>query len=247
MNPNRFIALYTVAFLVMATIPYSLLISEFGYDDILRAPVLEILQKFHDGGDRLIWIWFAFAMSALMFIPVAIGMGKVASHSDQSTAVLNILAISSALAQAIGLLRWVFVVPLLAETTTNPTTSEAAKTAATMVFQTIHQFGGGLLGEFIGQLMLALWTLLIVIRLYQSRALPRIKVVVGVMTLPLWILGMTEHLHTVMPNTEVIATTPAAFMLWEVWLLLCAGVLFVKRSTQIENEGIEPIPNLSPS
>lgn len=229
MSQYRFTALWIVAFLVMATIPYSLLISEFGYDDILRAPPLEILQKFHDGGDRLIWIWFAFAISALMFIPVAVGLGKVASKSDSSTSVLNILAISSALVQAIGLLRWVFVVPLLAGTTTNPASSEAAKTSAIQLFQAFHQFGGVLLGEFIGQLLLAIWTLLIAIRLYHSRVLPRIMAYMGAITLPLWVLGMSEHLHTVMPNLTVIATTPAAFMLWEAWLLICAVMLLRKR------------------
>jgi hypothetical protein len=229
MNHYRITALWIIAFLVMTTIPYSLLISEFGYDDILRAPPLEILQKFHDGGDRLIWIWFAFAISALTFIPVAAGIGKAASKPDSSISVLNILSISSALVQAIGLLRWVFVVPLLAETTTNPASSEATKTSAIQLFQAFHQFGGVLLGEFIGQLLLAIWTLLIVIRLYQTQAVPRIMAYMGAITLPLWMIGMTEHLHTVIPSVTIIPTTPAAFMLWQVWLLFCAVALFIKR------------------
>lgn len=228
MTQNRFTAILIITFLVMATIPYSMLISEFGYDDILRAPPLEILQKFHNGGDRLILIWFAFALSALMFIPVAIGLGKVATKSESSSNIINILAISSALVQAIGLLRWVFVVPILAGITTNQASSEAAVTSSVQIFGVLHQFAGVLLGEFIGQLLVALWTLFIVIKIYSTNALPRIMVYIGAITLPLWILGMSEHLHTVMPDINVIATTPAAFMLWEAWLLGCAIIMLKK-------------------
>ena len=105
MTIHKTTSLWIVAFLVMATIPYSMLISEFGYDDILRAPPQDILQKFHDGGDRLIWTWLAFAISALMFIPVAIGMEKITRKSGDSSYALASIAIASAVAQATGLLR----------------------------------------------------------------------------------------------------------------------------------------------
>lgn len=230
MTLSKTTALWIFVFLVSATIPYALLISNFGYDDILRAPPLEIMQKFNDGGPQLIWTWLAFALSALLFIPAATGMAQIASPSDRSSGLLNGIAIAAALVQCIGLLRWVFVVPFLAATAVDPASSPAAQTTALQLFQAFHQFGGVLLGEFIGQLLLATWTLLLLWKFYKSKTLPRFLVYVGGLTVPLWILGMSEHLHTTLPQLRVIATTPAAFMLFEAWLLVCAIVLW-RRST----------------
>ena len=46
-------------------IPYTILTLVFDYPDILRQETGVILTKFQQGGNRLIWIWWAFAMLGL--------------------------------------------------------------------------------------------------------------------------------------------------------------------------------------
>jgi hypothetical protein len=44
----------------------------------------------------------------------------------------------------------------------------------------------------------------------------------GLLGVPLWLLGFSELLQTVLPQAPLIEATPAAFMLWQLWLLLVA-------------------------
>ena len=66
------LAAFLLLFLSAATLPYLWLVAHFGYDDILREPTADILQKFHAGGSSLVVAWLGFALSALLFVPVAL-------------------------------------------------------------------------------------------------------------------------------------------------------------------------------
>src|SRR5512145_3285966 len=59
--------------------------------------------------------------------------------------------------QLMGLLRWVFVVPVLARLFTDPTTDSVTKASISAVFVAVHQYGGVILGEHIGQFLTILW------------------------------------------------------------------------------------------
>ena len=56
---------------ILINIPYTLLIMNFDYPDILRAPTAEILTKFQAGSSPLIYTWLAFAWVGL---PILFGM-----------------------------------------------------------------------------------------------------------------------------------------------------------------------------
>jgi Domain of unknown function (DUF4386) len=216
-----------VVFLVAATLPYAWLIEHFGYDDILREPASTVLQRFHEGGAPLVLAWFAFAMSALLFIAVVRAFNHLFdAHwiDDRGTAVLGV---GSALAQAIGLLRWVLVVPGLAVTYTDPASTPAARDAVIVVFDAVHRYGGMVLGEMTGQLLLAAWTALVAVQLYRSAIVPGWLAAAGLLTLPLWLLGQTELLHGVIPGVPAIEVIPLAFMGWEAWLAAIAVALLI--------------------
>jgi Domain of unknown function (DUF4386) len=218
----RQLALYLLAFLVAATLPYVWLIEHFGYDDILREPAAVVLQRFHEGGSSLVLAWFAFAMSALLFIVVVHGFNRLFDAHWVCDRGTTILGIGSALAQAIGLLRWVLVVPGLAATFVDPAASPAAREATLVVFDAVHRYGGMVLGELIGQLLLAAWTGLVSVQLLRSRIVPRWLAAAGLLTVPLWLVGQTELLHSVVPSVPAIEVIPLAFMGWEVWLAALA-------------------------
>ena len=105
-----------IAFAVAANIPFTLLVDRFGYDDILREPPLDVLEAFRRGGPELILIWLAFALCALAFLWVSDWVGRAIREAGgvwpgwAATA-----GAATAVAQAAGLSRWVFVIPGLAE------------------------------------------------------------------------------------------------------------------------------------
>lgn len=216
-----------LVFLVAATLPYVWLIEHFGYDDILREPGAVILRGVQAGGAPLVLAWFAFAMSSLLFIPVALGFQRLLSAHGVPDHGALALGIASATAQAVGLLRWVLVVPALASTFTDAQTSQAVRDAIVVLFDTVHRYGGMVLGEMVGQLLLAGWTGLVANGLWRSRAVPRGLAAVGWATLPFWLIGQTELLHDVVPAVPSIEVIPIAFMAWEAWLAALAVSLLM--------------------
>lgn len=224
---KAWLAFFIVIFLIAATLPYSWLIVHFGYDDILREPTGKILMEFHAGGAPLVLAWFAFAISALLFIPVAIGFEKLGDAHWKSVHGATLLGVASAIAQAVGLLRWVLVVPALATSYAAPDATSGMREAIVVVFDAVHRYGGMVLGEMVGQLLLAGWTALVAVQLYRGAVVPRWISVIGLMTIPFWLVGQTELLHLVVPSISSIEVIPIAFMSWEAWLLLMAIALGV--------------------
>ncbi len=201
-------------------IPYTLLISNFKYPDILREPAADVLTQFDAGGTGLIAQWFAFAWIG---IPLLVGVVLLERVLQPSVwlRLATIFGIISLVAQVIGLLRWTFVVPILADLYTNPTSSEATRDAAIVGFHVIHQFGGVLLGEHIGQLFIIAWMTIISAHMLRSVLFPMWLGVFGFVASFIYLLAQAELFHTVIEDGPVIE--PAGLigsLLWLVWMLI---------------------------
>lgn len=208
-------------------IPYTILTMIFQYPDILRQDTAVILTKFHEGGTRLIWTWFSFALIGLPLIPAYIRIGqKLESRSSLVRTATNI-GVIGLVVQMIGLLRWTFVVPVLANSFVS-TTDEATKAAAIMAFKTIHQFAGVILGEHLGQLFTITWTILMSVVFMHLRIFPKWVNILGFASALIYLLAQAELLATVMPGLPV--WDMAGFIgstLWLVWLVII-GIKFIK-------------------
>ena len=172
MNTHRTIGLLLIIAGVTLLIPYTMLTIIFEYPDILRQDTSVILHKFHDGGSELIWTWFAFAMTGIPLLPAFILLGQKLENKTASARLATTLGVIGLIVQIVGLLRWTFVVPVLAETFVNAT-DDSTKAATILAFKTIHQFAGVLLGEHLGQLFSIAWTVLISFTLLKQKMIPR--------------------------------------------------------------------------
>jgi hypothetical protein len=204
------LALALLAMVVALNAAFTALVLLFGYDDVLREPAAEVLARFHAGGARLVAAWAAFAAGALAFAWIGPAVER------EVGLVPGWMAPAAALAQAAGLLRWVTGVPVLAALHQAPDATEAARVAAEAAYLALHQFAGAAIGEVIGQVLLAGWTLRVALAMrarhpWLARA--------GLATLPLWLLGLSEPLATGWPGLPVVEAAPIAFMAWEAWLL----------------------------
>ena len=147
-NPAQILGATLIALGLAFNLPYARLAATFDYPGILREPPDVILAALVAGGPALILTWYAFAACALLFAPLgmvhALAQGRIA----RSPALAVAAAITGAFAgvlQAMGLLRWVLVVPQLADMPYSATS-----------FAAIHALGGALIGEHLGQLLTAL-------------------------------------------------------------------------------------------
>ena len=120
--------------------------ASFDYPGILRHPAAEVLAAFADGGPALILIWYGFALTSLAFIPLALGLALKDRPVLALPVAAAILGALAGLAQAIGLLRWTFVIPSLAA---HPGAD------ADLAFMLLNQYGGVAIGEHLGQMLTA--------------------------------------------------------------------------------------------
>lgn len=201
-------------------IPYTLLTIVFEYPDVLRQDTAVILIKFHSGGNKLIGIWLAFALTGLPLIPAFVLMGQALETKSVLMRTATTIGVIGLIVQVIALLRWVLVVPALADNFV-ASHDEATRTAVIISFKTLHQFAGVLLGEFVGQLFTIGWTIMLTYVLSKQRLIPAWQSWMGYISGFIYLLGISELFQTVMPGFPVLSWAGfAGSTLWLVWVIV---------------------------
>lgn len=229
--PGRAAGLAAIVLGLAFNVPYAILALQFDYPQILRRPAAEVLAQFAAGGPGLVLVWHAFALTAIALAPVAVALaitpGRLARHPALAIAAAMAGGLSS-LAQAIGLLRWVFVVPGLAAAAA----SEPAGGSAQAGFELLHAFAGVAIGEHLGQVLLALFVVQVG-ALQWLEGLRRIGAL-AVVTAALLAFGSWEGVMSSigMSGEPQAMATIAGFLALTGWLLWTGGhsVLAAGRS-----------------
>lgn len=231
MKTNKTIGSLFIIGAIALFIPYTVLTIIFEYPDILRQETTTILTKFHEGGSQLIWTWFAFAITGIPLLPAYILLGQQLEGKSSLIRVATNIGVIGLIVQMVGLLRWTFVVPVLADAFVN-NSDEGTKAAAVMAFKTIHQYGGVVLGEHLGQLFTITWTVLLTATFAKLTMMPKWINWIGYISSFIYLLAQAELLATVMPDFPVWDL--AGFIgstLWLIWLILI-GIQLIKSKVK---------------
>src|SRR5215213_9324006 len=214
-----------VTFAVAATI----LSSTFDWPDILREPPDVVLPAFAAGGTSLVWTWFAVAWTyAILLVPILLLPAALGRGDDPVLRAATFVGAASVLLSLIGFLRWVFVVPPLADAFT--TGDATAPVAAAWTAQ--HQFGGALLGEHLGQLLAIGWSITVSVLILRSGVLARWVGWAGLVASVLYLFNQGDILATAVPGFPVwdlgglIGSTG-----WGLWVA-ALGVVLLRRSVR---------------
>lgn len=202
---------------------FSVLGAIFNYPAVLREPGGEVLRRFAEGGPTLVQVWYALASTALLFLPVAIVLPRALDHNRLTglTAVgfTGTVGILAALAQTLGLARWVFLVPFLAATYVDPASSSAMRDSVLVTFEAFHRYLGAGVGEHLGYLLTGSWTLLVAGRMASAPGFGRFFAIPGFLAGIGILIGLFE-----LAGLEVASVINAAgYILWSVWLA-AAGI-----------------------
>ena len=232
MNQMGYRRLTGLAFIlgaVLINIPYTLLITSFDYPDILRAPTEEVLTRFQAGGTPLIFTWLAFAWVGL---PLLFGVTMLprALAADESPLLrtATTLGVVGMVVQIVGLLRWVFVVPVLAQQYADPASGEATRAAVLVAFAAVHQYGGVVIGEHLGYAFSTMWMALTSVALLRAGRFPRWFGALGIVAAGLYSLAHAELFATVIPGFPVWAEAGlVGSLLWLGWMALL-GVFLLR-------------------
>jgi hypothetical protein len=176
--------------------------STFDWPDILREPADVVLPAFVAGGTSLVWTWFATAWTyAILLVPILLLPAVLGRRGDPLLRAATYVGATSVLLGLIGFLRWVFVVPPLADSyVTGDATTQAAVDAA---WTAQHQFGGALLGEHVGQLLAIAWSVTLSVIILRTRVLPRWLGAAGLVVSALYLTNQGDILATAVPGFPV--------------------------------------------
>jgi len=244
-DENRGVRVLTGVLLILTPMAFNvfftLLSVTFEYPDILREPTGYVLRHFDAGGSSLVAIWYGFMLTAVLFVPLAVLVHKVLAREDTPyMAVATTFGVVAGVVQFLGLVRWPFLVPYLADTYLDPASSEATRESAAVVFQAFNQYAGVGIGENLGYLFTGLWTVLVALAMFGS-------------PLPFWrwlgILGMLSAVGILVGTLEPAGFEPAAnivvvgYILWSIWLALTGIFLLLPRSLRNRAPQGDPASN----
>lgn len=210
----------TAAMLVSAAVltnaAFTVLGTVFDYPDVLKQPVTDVLEAFR-ADQAQITLWFAMmAVSAALFVPIAIGVGRLSTHRAMRIAVP--LGIAAGVVQVIGLSRWPLLVPGFSADAASP--DPAVADSGVRAFETAHFVLGNVIGETFGYLLTAAWTLLVVTALHRALA-GRWFTALGAVSAVLVLVGVLSPLDLPVVDTANFV----GYVLWSLWLVVFAVVL----------------------
>jgi Domain of unknown function (DUF4386) len=203
---------------VLANVGFSALGSIFNYPDVLNEPAGHVLASFRDHQSAVSGWFVVLAISAGLLAPVAIGVGRLSKARAMRIAVP--VGITAAVVQVIGLMRWPLLVPGYASeaASRNPGVASAARDT----FTTASNILGTALGETLGYILTATWTVLVIVALGRTYA-GRWFQVLGITAAVLVFVGVLSPLELPVVDTANFF----GYVLWSVWLIAFGIVIFV--------------------
>ena len=223
LRPLTGILLIVTPLAFMAT--FTLLQINFEYPDILRKPAGYVLEQFSAGGAGLLATWYAFAFTAILFIPAAVLLHPLLAREDAPYMRLaTVFGITAGIVQFLGLIRWPFLVPYLARTYLDPASSEATRDAVVVVFQAFNQYAGVAVGEHLGYLFTSGWTLLVGLAMLKSPIFKSWLGWLGIASAAGIVMGMLEPAGVPLAG----AVNAISYIVWALWLVL-VGIFVLKQ------------------
>jgi hypothetical protein len=202
----------TIAGVLLIAVPlafnaaFAMLAARFDYPDVLREPTPVVLEKFRAGGTGLVVLWWAFAMAAVLLAPLVVLLAHALPGADPTLlSVGTTVGVLAAAVQFLGLIRWPFLVPYLANADAEPETVD-------VVFQAFNRYLGVAVGEHLGYLLTGAWTTLAGAALVQSTAVPGWLGVLGIVIGPVLMFCASG-------TRAADRATPATYVAWSLWLI----------------------------
>jgi hypothetical protein len=188
-----------------------------------------VLARFRAGGSSLVLLWWAFALTALLMVPLVVLLSSAIGDADPAlVATATVVGVLAALVQLLGLIRWPLLVPYLARADAEPGASAARREAVDVVFQAFNRYLGVAVGEHLGYLLTGAWTALIAAALTQTAAVPGWLGVAGLVIGPVLMVCSLEFVGRNEPTGWKLAErlTPIAYVAWSLWLV-ATGVALI--------------------
>ena len=195
---------------------FFLLQRAFEYPDILRKPTDYVLRRFKEGGTPLRRLWYAFTFSAVLFTPVPVLVQQVFQPDAPWFLVVGTaLGVLAGTVQFLGLIRWPFLVPSLADMYTDPESTQATRDSVVVVFHAFHRYAGVAIGEHLGYIFTSAWTILLCITIIATDLVNPLFGWLGIIPAIGVLMGVFEETGFKAAG----AINAISYILWSIWLI----------------------------
>lgn len=147
------VALISAGFLILA--------ASFQFPEILRESAQTRLALFTQSQGTIVPAYYMMGMTGLTQIALAVLLHRAFAAPQSALLLLALVAgVLGGAFQAMGFLRWPIAIPYLAQAMAHATTPEAQATVA-LLEGTLNRYAGMVVGEHLGFLGQAFWTILV--------------------------------------------------------------------------------------
>ena len=230
MSVETVAGLFLLAMPISFNVAFGLLAARFDYPDILRRPDAEVLSRFSAGGTPLVLLWWGFALTAVLMVPLVVLLSSAISDADPTViAIATTVGVLAATVQFLGLIRWPFLVPFLARADAAPDASPARREAVDIVFQAFHRYLGVAVGEHLGYLFTGAWTILSSVAIMTSGVVNGWIGFAGLVIGALLAVCAFEFVGAFEDRGWRLAgaITPFVYIAWSLWLVATGIALLV--------------------
>jgi len=220
---GRGLGLLLIAEALLSFAPVAVLGAAIGWPASLDKPVGEQLAAIAANADAVALGYGLYLLYSVLVAPVMIGLAARVCGGLQRPLAATVAAFAalSALARAIGILRWLTVMPALAAA--HATADPATRLQIEVVAGAINEYGGGI-GEILGvSLFMALSLGALCVAALRQGGLPKWLAATGLVS-ALMLAALA------LPSLRIDLQMPvaAAVSMLSLWML-CAGVWLLRR------------------
>lgn len=148
----QFVCMWTAFFILMPAIDWPASLGE---------PPSTILPLMLQQAGPVFAGYASYLLHALLLIPIAIVLRDSLRMSPMIGAIALTLGVLAGLAKALGIVRWLFLMPELAQAYVDPAATEATRAAIEVIYLAFNAYAGGV-GELLGVgLFAGIWTILL--------------------------------------------------------------------------------------
>ena len=192
---------------------FSYLAANFDYPDILEGAAADVLPRLRDGGSTMRAIWAIYALLPLLLVPGAVAAYFACPSSRGRMTLALVVASIGALAMCLGLMRWPSIHWALAETYVQ--SGAGTQSSLDAVFHGLNLYLGNYIGEFLGEVSLALFFFLAGLSMLDEARFPRWFGWCGVLFALLFFVGAFRNVTS---KVQFVADVNNALL--PLWMIL---------------------------
>jgi len=225
---RRLAAIFLIIEFLLIFVPLIILGAAINWPASLDEPASVNLPLILDQYAAIMTGYSIYLAYSLLFWPMAYLTGRAIVFRDSENLIFRIatgFAVLSTLARALGIVRWLFAMPVLAQMYTNPEASDHFKESISMVYEMLNAYAGGI-GELLGvSLLAAIWLVLIGTLLIRLSYWPSWLGYFGLIVAASLLLNLLEMIGIDMGAMITISETLQHF-----WMLATAIVFLHKKA-----------------